>query len=76
MLFKIFLGACVLAMTVMSGLLVAHSLDLTDQSECLTWQQQADAYPAFYLTQAEAEQCRYWNIQVNAPVKFNYHAKN
>lgn len=41
---------------------------LSDQSDCLTWAQEADVYPAFYITPVEKEQCDYWHVQINAPI--------
>jgi len=32
--------------------------------ECLTWQEQAEQYPAFYLTDWQEEQCKSVNIYV------------
>lgn len=37
--------------------------------DCLTWQQQAKDYPAFYLTSWQKKQCDAHHITVNAPVK-------
>lgn len=35
--------------------------------DCMTWQSQAQQYPAFYLTPSQAAQCKAHNIEVNAP---------
>ena len=37
--------------------------------DCLTWQQQADVYPAFYLLKWQKDQCDAHHITVNAPMK-------
>lgn len=43
-------------------------IDKHDQVQCYQWQEYATKYPGFYLTQNEADQCAYWNIQVDAPI--------
>ena len=57
----------VLAMA--TGILFAKAIDASDRADCRKWQLYAKEYPAFYVTPNEAEQCRYWNIAVEAPVK-------
>lgn len=56
-------------MVFINGVLFAKALDANDRADCRKWQLYAKEYPAFYLTPNEAEQCRYWNIAVEAPVK-------
>lgn len=50
------------------GLMIVHAVDQQDKIDCLTWAQQADVYPAFFITQGEKDQCDYWKIPVAAPV--------
>lgn len=50
-------------------MLFGYSIDKTESSECLKWQQQADVYPLFYLTKDEKVQCDAHKIIINAPVK-------
>lgn len=47
---------------------IVYGLGLQDKADCMKWAQQADAYPAFYLTSDQKQQCDYWGIPVNARV--------
>lgn len=40
-----------------------------EESECMKWQQQADAYPGFFLAQWQKDQCDAHGIKISAPVK-------
>lgn len=46
------------------------SLSRSEQMECMKWQRWSEEYQEFYLTPAEADQCKAHNITINAPVKF------
>lgn len=59
----------VLAIAIGFVFVLRVGLDRQDQADCYKWQAQAKEYPGFYLTKYQADQCRYWNIQVDAPVK-------
>lgn len=47
----------------------ARAIDQEAKVDCLTWSQQADVYNDFYITHSQAEQCAYYKISVNAPVR-------
>lgn len=44
------------------------SVSRSEVVDCLKWQSYAEAYPNFWLTQWQKEQCDAHNITVNAPV--------
>jgi hypothetical protein len=44
-------------------------IDKSEMADCMKWAGQADAYPAFYLTQWQADQCKAHHIIINATVK-------
>ena len=48
--------------------IVGRALNTNEIVECNTWKKSAEVYPAFYLTEAEAEQCDRHGIVVNANV--------
>lgn len=53
------------------GLMAVYFLAIPRQetADCLKWQQQAQDYPNFYLTQWQADQCKANGISINAPIK-------
>ena len=44
-------------------------LDKQAMHECLVWQKQAKEFPGYYLLKWQKEQCDYFGIEINAPVK-------
>lgn len=58
---------CVIAFLL--GVAVLEGMDRSARSACLEWAEMAETYPGFYLTPAEAEQCAYYQIPVDAPVR-------
>jgi len=68
--------ACVVVMigcSIGAYMLIAHSFNLSEKSECLKWQAQAEEYrqgkkDLFYLTQWQADQCEAHGILINAPI--------
>ena len=46
-----------------------YGIKKSAQVECYKWQDQAQEFPLFYLTQAQADQCKALNISIDAPVK-------
>ena len=41
----------------------------SEVEECLKWQKEAKQYPNYYLTQWQYEQCQFYHIAIDAPVK-------
>ncbi len=44
-------------------------IEKQDRADCHKWQEQAKEIKEFYLTQSQRNQCDYWDIKVDAPVK-------
>jgi hypothetical protein len=53
-----------LAGFILAFLALTYAMNLKEQHECLVWQAQAKQYPLFYLTEWQADQCNYHNIEV------------
>jgi hypothetical protein len=66
---KAFGFVCVLAIGALFVIALFVGMNRQEVVECDTWAQQASQYPAFYLTQWQADQCAAHHITVNAPVK-------
>lgn len=56
---------------IVTGLVIGFNfaLNAQDKADCYGWALEAQQYTGFYLTRDEADQCSYWNIPVNAPVR-------
>lgn len=54
---------------IVMGKVIAKGLEKSERAECYKWQDQAKEFREFYLTKAEADQCEYWGIKVDAPIK-------
>ncbi len=50
------------------GFLMIKGADKHERVECLKWQEQAEMYSNFYLTEWQKAQCDYHEIEINAPV--------
>ena len=50
------------------GSLMIKGVDKHEVVECLKWQEQAEIYPNFYLTEWQKMQCDYHEITIEAPV--------
>lgn len=61
-------GSLMLAVVILFVFVLIQSADRSARSECLKWADMAKEYKGFYLTPAEAEQCSYYHIEINAPV--------
>lgn len=46
-----------------------HALDRQAIADCGKWEAYSEEYPNFYLTKGQDEQCRYFGIIINAPVR-------
>lgn len=52
----------------LSVFLVKIGVEKSERAECKQWQKEASQFPAYYLTEWQAEQCDHYNIEVAAPV--------
>lgn len=50
-------------------LLTLWGFSVSEKHECYRWKNNAKTLINFYMTAAEAEQCRFHGIQIDAPVK-------
>ena len=49
--------------------MVTWSAQQAEQVECYQLQTQSKAYPGFYLTEWQQQQCDRWGVEIDAPVK-------
>lgn len=59
----------ILATAAVFALALGYGWNKQEIVDCNTWAQQANAYPAFYLTHWQKDQCDAHGITINAPVK-------
>jgi len=62
---KVFILVAFSAFIAILILSLTYGLNKSEKLECLKWQKQATEIVGFYLTEAEAEQCRHHNIEIN-----------
>lgn len=48
---------------------MGEGLNRHEVAECLEWQQWADEYQGFYLTEWQKAQCDHYEITIDAPVR-------
>ncbi len=51
------------------GIALDEGIKKSEINECNNWAEMADKYKGFYLTQNQAEQCNFLNVEINAPIK-------
>lgn len=56
-------------LVVFSAFAFFFGTSMQDRADCGLWANQATEYPGFYITKWQAQECAYYNIPVNAPVK-------
>ena len=43
-------------------------MEKQDQADCIKWQEEAQTFQGYYLTEWQAAQCEHYSITVDAPV--------
>lgn len=56
-----------LTVAIVTAILVGTSR--SENSECIKWSQEADAYPGYFLASWQKDQCDANGIFINSPVK-------
>lgn len=65
----LFIIAFLVVGTVAVAVAANVGLDRNAREECYHWQNDAKTLTQFYLTEAQAEQCAFYKIEVDAPVR-------
>ncbi len=67
---NIFYIALVLAAFALFAWAADRGMEESDRSSCIKWQQEAVMYRnTYYLTQLQDRQCKYFGVEIDAPVK-------
>lgn len=50
-------------------LFFTFGLEISEKQECIKWQEQAEQYPNYYITEWQFLQCKHYDIEINTPVE-------
>lgn len=60
---------CIIIVTIIVIIGLEISLEKTEKAECQKWQLEARDYPGYFQTEWQQEQCKNYEIIIEAPVK-------